>query len=132
MGGVDETIFLGRSFAFRLKKGSIVALFGELGAGKTTFVQGIMQGLGYHGVVNSPTFTYLHIYQAPICTYHFDLYRLKEVKDFITLGFEEYLYEEGICLIEWPEKILSILPPETLQVKLEHKGEEKRTITWDC
>jgi tRNA threonylcarbamoyladenosine biosynthesis protein TsaE len=116
----EDTIAFGAGFASRLKAGDILALQGELGAGKTTFVQGLLQGLAILDTAQSPTFTYLQIYQGTLPIYHFDLYRIKKEQDFIFLGFEEFLYSDGISVVEWPERIPSIIPKETTLIELSY------------
>lgn len=113
----EETILFGKRFASKLVANDIVALHGDLGAGKTTFVQGLLQGLNVSDVAQSPTFTYLQVYGN---VYHFDLYRLKEERDFILLGFEEFFDAGGIVVIEWPERIPSLLPPKAYRIELQH------------
>lgn len=120
LASADETIAFGAEFASRLKAGDIVALQGDLGAGKTTFVQGLLQGLGIADTAQSPTFTYLQIYQGILPIYHFDLYRLKNEPDFVFLGFEEFLYADGIAVVEWPERIPTILPQNTTLIELSY------------
>ncbi len=117
----DETVLFGREFASRVNAGSIVALRGELGAGKTTFVQGFLQGLGIEDTAQSPTFTYLQIYENRV--YHFDLYRLRSEKEFLALGFEEFLHENKIVLIEWPERIENLLPDDCYHLTFSHVPE---------
>lgn len=117
----EATIALGQKMATQLRSGAILALSGELGAGKTTFVQGLAQGLGLKEPIQSPTFILLNNYEERL--FHFDLYRLKNSTDFTSLGFEEYLYKEGICVIEWPERIASLLPPATIHIRLSYEGE---------
>lgn len=117
----DDTMDLGRQFASKLKQNQVLALRGDLGAGKTTFVQGLLKGLNISDEAQSPTFTYLQIYQGPTTVYHFDLYRLKNERDFVLLGFEEFLTAGGIVVIEWPERIESILPKEAVQITLLHE-----------
>ncbi|MBS0615114.1 MAG: tRNA (adenosine(37)-N6)-threonylcarbamoyltransferase complex ATPase subunit type 1 TsaE [Verrucomicrobia bacterium] len=123
----EETEHQGFLLGKRVKHGSVVALFGDLGAGKTTFVKGFVQGASSHTVndVTSPTFTYLQIY-PPV--YHFDLYRLRSESDFLGMGFDEYFSPDNICCIEWSEKIPSLLPQHTIRVHLTHAGEDKRLI----
>lgn len=106
LASAQETFALGEAFSSYLKPNAILALSGDLGAGKTTFVQGLAVGLGIEDTVVSPTFIYLNIYDSPsIPLFHFDLYRLKSHEDFMKLGFAEYFDEGGICAIEWPERI---------------------------
>lgn len=120
----EETLAFGRQMALRLPKNSILALSGELGAGKTTFVQGLALGLGIEEPVQSPTFVLLNIYGDKL--FHFDLYRLKDPSDFTKLGFEEYFQAGGICAIEWPERIE--LPKEAIRIYLQHEGEQRVAI----
>lgn len=121
----------GMEFAKTLKKGSIVAFFGDLAAGKTTFIKGIVKGLDKKKKikVNSPTFIYLNIYNLKSPIYHFDLYRIKNKNHFYAMGFEEYLLSEKICLIEWAENIKEILPSNTIIIKMKHLSENKRSIS---
>lgn len=109
---------LGRLLAGVLEKGDTVYLLGELGAGKTTLVQGIAAGAGYEGRVTSPTFTLMNIYQATTDIYHFDFYRL-EGNELDDLGLEDYLEKEGISIIEWAEKGEKLLPEEALVIKIQ-------------
>ncbi len=127
---LEETDLFAKKFASTLKKGDIVAFFGELGSGKTTFLKSLISALNHTSQeeIHSPTFTYLHIYEGPIPVYHFDLYRLKGAQDFIDLGFHEFFGKDGICCIEWSEKIKEILPSGTIQVHLSHIGETSRSI----
>lgn len=128
---LTETFDLSRSFGAQLKPGSIICFFGDLGAGKTTFIKGLVHGVsGFPPEeVTSPTFTYLNIYQGNSLTvYHFDLYRLRDAEEFLTMGFEDYLYAGGICCIEWSERIRDLLPPEVIVVKISHLEQEAREI----
>lgn len=122
------------SFASRLGTklpiNTVICLFGDLGAGKTTFIKGLISGAA--GIdpasVQSPTFTYLHVYEGNKTIYHFDLYRLKDIDEFLSMGFDEYFDAGGICCIEWSERIASYLPSGCLLVQMEHAGQDKRTI----
>jgi tRNA threonylcarbamoyladenosine biosynthesis protein TsaE len=106
---------------------SIVALYGDLGAGKTTFVKGLAQAVARipARAVSSPTFTLLNIYEGERTLYHFDLYRLKSAEEFIERGLEDYL-SLGISCIEWPERIAHLLPPDTLHIEIAIEGEGRR------
>lgn len=119
----DETIAFGKEMATFLSSNAILALSGDLGAGKTTFVQGLALGLGIEEPVTSPTFVLLNNYQDRL--FHFDLYRLKNPSDFTSLGFEEYFQKGGICAIEWPDRISSLLPPETIYIDFSYIGKER-------
>ena len=115
----SETAGLGGGLAHRLRPGDTVALYGELGTGKTRFIQGICRGLGIHEHVASPTFTIVNEYRAPgFDVYHFDLYRLTSAGEIRDLGFEEYCSGAGICLIEWAEKAAGFLPGQRYDVFL--------------
>ncbi len=128
-----QTTFLyGKKLREQLKPNSIVAFLGELGAGKTTLIKGILSA--HHpsseNEVQSPTFTYMHLHEKGSCPiYHFDLYRLQDEQQFLQMGFEEYFYKNGICLIEWAEKIFSLLPPSTIVLEIQHKKEKEREIS---
>ncbi|MEX0961685.1 MAG: tRNA (adenosine(37)-N6)-threonylcarbamoyltransferase complex ATPase subunit type 1 TsaE [Simkaniaceae bacterium] len=120
---LDDTHAFARSFLSRLKPGDILALHGELGAGKTSFVQGLSDN-----PVTSPTFVYLNIYEAMPPIYHFDLYRLKGPGDFLAMGFDEYFESDGICCMEWPERIDTLLPKKTHHIHLFHEEGNTRRV----
>lgn len=126
---VEETIEFGKKFAGNLNKGDVVCLEGDLGAGKTHFVKGIAS---YFGVdqekVNSPTFTLINEYPGEIPIFHFDCYRLKAIQEALEIGIEEYLYGEGISVIEWPSKIKEIIPESAIQIEIKHEGTSERSI----
>ncbi|GBD02679.1 tRNA threonylcarbamoyladenosine biosynthesis protein TsaE [bacterium HR18] len=128
----EATRALGKHLARRLHPGDVVALYGELGSGKTQLVKGIAEGLGIpEAEVNSPTFTLLHIYlggRLPL--YHFDAYRLRQLEEFYALGYEEYFFGEGVSIVEWAERIEPLLPPYALRLHLEHLGNNRRRITY--
>lgn len=115
----NETRSLGRSFAETLKPGDVVALYGELGTGKTRFIQGLCEGLGVNDHVVSPTFTIVNEYRAAIGNvYHFDFYRVNHLDEIRDLGFEEYVNGDGICVIEWAERAQSLLPEHRFDIRL--------------
>jgi len=126
----EETEEIGRQVGARLAGGAVLAFYGDLGAGKTTFIRGLVEGAGCANIreVCSPTFSYLNIYQANCAIYHFDLYRLKTVEEFYAAGFDEYFHPQGICCVEWAEKIESALPGNVCRVTLSYLGAEKRKI----
>lgn len=130
-GSDEETIALGRKIGKILPANSIVCLFGELGAGKTTFIKGLAAGAaGWdRDQVSSPTFVYLNIYQGTKTVYHFDLYRLRDADEFLSMGFDEYFFAGGICCLEWSEKIEAILPHDCIRVFFKHAGNNRREIT---
>ncbi len=109
---------IGRSAA----AGTVLALKGDLGAGKTVFAQGVAKGLGISEAVDSPTFTILKIYEGGrLPLYHFDVYRLEDADEMGELGLDEYLDGDGLCLIEWAELIADILPPDTVYITIERE-----------
>ena len=110
---------------------SVVAFFGELAAGKTTFIKGLVSGASQidPSAIQSPTFTFLNIYEGQKTVYHFDLYRLRDIDEFLSMGFDEYFEAQGICCIEWAEKIAPYLPLDCISVTLEHVEKESRLIT---
>lgn len=126
-----ETVSLGEQLGRRLRANSIVCFRGDLGAGKTTFIKGLAVGAtGDSQVqVNSPTFVYLNIYEGKTNVYHFDLYRLRDADEFLSMGFEEMLFSGGICCIEWSERIAPLLPPGIIEVEMVHEGGDRRKIT---
>lgn len=111
----EVTREFGEAWAAGCQPGDILALHGELGAGKTQLVKGLAKGLGFRGEVTSPTFTLIHEYRGGrLPVYHLDLYRLETVQDALRLGVEEYLpTSDGVTVIEWPERIEELLPAET-------------------
>lgn len=117
----EETLLFGEKLARLLVPNTIIALSGDLGAGKTTFVQGLAKGLHIEDPIVSPTFVYLNIYEGTLPLFHFDLYRLKSASDFEELGFSEYFHQEGVCAIEWPERIE--IPPSALHLHFTYDGE---------
>lgn len=127
----EETAEIGRRIAQILPKKACICFKGDLGAGKTTLIKGIaaeLTGLSPHHI-NSPTFTYLNIYEGKETVYHFDCYRLKGVEEFQAKGLDEYFGE--LCLIEWPERIAAILPPNRVEITVEHLGGDRRRISYE-
>lgn len=127
----EATKRVGRNLGRNLFSGSIVALTGELGSGKTTLIQGIGEGLGIKSLIKSPSFVIINEYDGPLPLYHFDLYRLGKVEEIFSLGYEEYFYEKkGVVVIEWAMKIKDFLPKEHLDINLEIVSLSKRRISW--
>ena len=125
-GGTED---IGRRLAGYLRPGMCVYLQGELGAGKTTLVRGILRGLGHNGPVRSPTYTLVEPYDPkamPVC--HFDLYRLADAAELETLGMRDYLDDRNLCLVEWPERAATGLRAADLTLHLAG-GDDRRTIT---
>ena len=123
----EETQNFGKDFAPKLKNGDVIALYGDLGSGKTQLAKGICAGLGVKQVVNSPTFVIVNEYSSEtflkIC--HFDLYRMKSYDEVIQMGFDDYLSNSNIILIEWPEHIESALPAHTVKIHIAHSTENE-------
>jgi tRNA threonylcarbamoyladenosine biosynthesis protein TsaE len=129
LNSVEAAQAFGEGWAADLVGGEIFALHGVLGAGKTQLAKGLARGLGYHGDVTSPTFTIVHEYRGGrLPMYHIDLYRIQNEKDAVDIGLEEYLPSDGVTVIEWPERIASILPPQTQHWGLEVVSLTERVI----
>lgn len=111
-----ETENIARSFAKELKGGEVICLNGDLGVGKTAFVQGLVKALGVTEPISSPTFTIVNCYEGDMPIYHFDVYRIEDCDEMYEIGFEEYIYSNGITLIEWSEKIEEILPKNRIEI----------------
>lgn len=127
---VSDTLKIGKLIAKNLKKGDIICLFGELGSGKTTLAKGIAQGLGIKkNRIISPSFVLIRQYsKAKLPFYHFDLYRLKMPKDIFVLGYEEYLYGNGITVIEWADRLKYLLPTDYLKIELFIRNDKQRAL----
>jgi len=126
----EETKKLGEEVSKLARPGDLLAFYGELGAGKTCFIQGISQQLKVKDYVTSPSFTIINEYQGKIPIYHFDLFRLNTAEEIFELGYEEYFYGEGLTVIEWAEKIEQLLPKEHLKIDIKFKDHYKRTISF--
>lgn len=127
----EDTVALAKDFSRRLRANDVLCFFGDLGSGKTTFIKGLVEGVsGYPaGAVSSPTFTYLNIYAGPRqVVYHFDLYRLRDVDEFLSMGFDEYLTGGGICCVEWSERIEAVLPEHYIRVCMSLSADGGRNI----
>lgn len=128
-----ETYQLGEKLGREAKPGQIYTLNGDLGVGKTVFTQGTARGLGIQEPVNSPTFTIVQEYQGGrLPFYHFDVYRIGDIEEMEEIGYDDYFFGEGVCLIEWAELIEEILPEEIISVTIEkdpEKGFDYRKIT---
>lgn len=125
----EETKNWGKQFSQKLSAGTLVAISGPLGSGKTVLIQGICEGLGVKQLVTSPSFVIINEYPTEkFWVYHFDLYRLKNIQELINLGYEEYFYGKGVCLIEWAEKARKLLPENRIDITLKILSENKREI----
>ena len=142
-----ETVQLGEQFSQLLEPGDIVGFFGDLGSGKTCMIKGICQGLNCGEEVSSPTFTIINEYSGKYPVYHFDFYRIDAEVEIFDLGYEEYFYGAGICLIEWAERVTSFFPDEYIgiylkgifqpgmenvrEIKIELNGQKIEKRSWD-
>ncbi len=126
----EETIKLGEKITKKLHPGDVVALTGELGSGKTTLVKGIAKGLGVKNprYVNSPSFVIIKEYKGKIPLHHFDVFRLDSLSELDTLSFEEYFYGDGICVVEWADKVNKLLPKKRIEIKIDILKENQRKI----
>lgn len=128
---LDNIAAAAEEFLEAIGDNTIIAFYGHMGAGKTTFIKALCDRLGVADTVCSPTFTIVNEYCAesghPV--FHFDFYRINSLKEAVDIGLDEYFYSDELCLIEWPEKIEELLPEETLKVTIELVDETNRTIT---
>jgi len=134
----QQTREAARSMASSLQRGDVVALYGELGAGKTQFVKGLCDGFHVRDAVNSPTFVILNRYSGvdgrnkEIFLFHFDLYRVQSAEEIYDLGYEEFLFGNGICVVEWAERLGTLLPSRRYDVKIAFgEGADERRISID-
>ena len=128
-----DTYELGEKIGQMAKPGMVISLTGDLGVGKTVFTQGLAKGLGIEEPVNSPTVTIVQVYEeGRLPLYHFDVYRIGDIEEMDEIGYEDYFYGEGVCLIEWADLIREILPEQMCRVTIEknlEKGFDYRKIT---
>lgn len=128
-----DTFRLGLKIGEEAKPGQIYTLTGDLGTGKTVFTQGVAQGLGIQEPVSSPTFTIVSVYEeGRIPLYHFDVYRIGDAEEMEEIGYEDFFYGQGVCLIEWAELIRELLPQRYTEIKIEkdlEQGFDYRKIT---
>ena len=107
----------------------VVAFYGKMGAGKTTFIKAICEELGVEDVITSPTFAIVNEYEAPDTTiYHFDFYRIKKLEEVYDMGYEDYFYGGGLCFIEWPELIEELLPEDALRITITEQSDGSRIV----
>ena len=127
-----ETFELGKSIGEKAKAGEVYTLIGDLGVGKTVFTQGVAKGIGIDEPVNSPTFTILQVYdEGRLPFYHFDVYRIGDESEMDEIGFEEYVYGDGVCFIEWADLIKGIIPRKHTRIEIKknlEKGFDYREI----
>lgn len=131
--GESEMVRLGKAFGDTLKNGGVIYLEGDLGAGKTTFSRGIIQGFGHQGAVKSPTYTLVEPYELPaVNIYHFDLYRLADSEELEYMGIREYFEDKNICIIEWPERGTGVIPNPDVKLTIMHYNEGRKLIFTAC
>ena len=124
----EETTFMAKRLSLLLQPGDVIALEGDLGAGKTSFTKGLAEGMGVKETVNSPTFTIIKEYKGRLPFYHMDVYRLMDSDE--DLGFDEYFHGEGVTVIEWAHIIEDYLPDELLTIEIYRTGETSREIVF--
>ena len=124
-----ETEELGERLARQLPDGAVVALYGDLGAGKTAFVRGMARGMGLHCRVSSPTFTIVNEYLGERDLIHFDMYRLSGADELFDIGWEDYLRRGAVCAVEWSENVSGAFFGDEIRVRLEKRGDTERAIT---
>lgn len=124
-----ETEAIGESFAKNLKPGTVVAMYGDLGAGKTAFVRGMARGMGLECRVSSPTFTIVNEYEGERELIHFDMYRLESSDELFDIGWEDYLSRGAICAVEWSEKVDDAFFGDETVLRIEKLGDNERKIT---
>lgn len=127
----EETIQAGRQFGRNVKPGTVIALTGDLGSGKTTFVKGVSLGLGVSDKreVKSPTFVIFHLYKGRVPLYHFDLYRLSQSAELAEIGMDEYLEDsEAVSLVEWADRVPEVIACADFEIKFSRQGEKSRVI----
>ncbi len=128
----EETYALGKKLGEEAKPGAVYCLSGDLGVGKTVFTKGFAVGLGVTDTVNSPTFTIVQEYKGRLPFYHFDVYRIEEPEEMEEIGYEDYFYGDGACMIEWAELIEELIPADAIKICISkelQKGTDYRSIT---
>ena len=128
VNNLDETKQIGKIIGMCLDKGDVLCLDGDLGVGKTSLTQFIAREFGVDEYITSPTFTIIKEYEGRLPFYHMDVYRLDSADDMYDLGYEEYIYSEGVTVIEWSEKVKEILPEERINIYIKRVDDDKRTL----
>lgn len=122
-----------RSFIEAMGDHTVFAMYGKMGAGKTTFTKAVCECLGVEDVINSPTFAIVNEYRSATTgelIYHFDFYRIKKLEEVYDMGYEDYFYSGALCFIEWPELIEDLLPEDTVRVHIEENEDGSRSLKW--
>jgi len=126
----EETVKFGGEVSQLIKEGRVIAFFGDLGAGKTSFVEGFARGFGFDGEISSPTFSLVNEYRGgKIDIFHFDMYRISGWEDLYSTGYFDYIDEGGVLLVEWSENIEAALPDDAIKITIEKLSDDKRRIT---
>ena len=122
-----------RQFINNMGEARVIAFYGKMGAGKTTFIKALCEELGVEDVITSPTFAIVNEYtssQMPTAIYHFDFYRIKRLEEVYDMGYEDYFYSGSLCFIEWPELIEELLPDDAVRVSIEEQPDGTRRVTF--
>ena len=132
IGKLDNIREAAKQFIANIGDSTVFAFYGNMGAGKTTFVKAVCEELGVDDVITSPTFSIVNEYrseQTGELIYHFDFYRVKKIEEVYDMGFEDYFYSGALCFIEWPELCEEVLPDDTVKVSIKEEPDGSRTIT---
>lgn len=134
INNLDEIYQAAKEFIANMDNRTVFAFYGKMGAGKTTFIKAICEGLGVTDVINSPTFAIINEYRSESTAeliYHFDFYRINKLSEAEDIGTEDYFYSGALCFIEWPEKIEELLPGDVVNVNIEENADGSRTVVID-
>lgn len=132
---LDQIHEAARQFIEAMGDNTVFALYGKMGAGKTTFIKAVCEELGVSDVITSPTFAIVNEYRSDIAgelIYHFDFYRIKKLEEVYDMGYEDYFYSGALCFIEWPELIEEVLPGDAVNVYIEEQEDGTRTVRFDA
>ena len=125
----SDTKRFGLKLAEKLKPGDVIALIGDLGTGKTTLTKSIAEGLGITEMITSPTFTIVQEYhEGRLPLYHFDVYRICELEEMYELGYEEYFFGRGVCIVEWADQIMELIPENSIIIRIEYGSDEEERV----
>ena len=119
-----------REFISQMGDAKVFAFYGQMGAGKTTFIKAVCEELGVSDVITSPTFAIVNEYTASVPVYHFDFYRIKKLEEVYDMGYEDYFYSGALCFIEWPELIEELLPEDAVRVTISEERDGTRSVTF--